>query len=326
MTGGGALLLIDGGTTHTRVWAVRPEDGAVLHTARAAVGARDGVDAAGRARLAAEVARLCDEAASRAASLGLTVAGSFAAGMVGSAQGLVEVPHVPAPAGATELAQGARPVALPGGRTLTLVPGVRFGPERAQLHEVGATDVVRGEEVLCLGLHAAGLLPAGGALLSLGSHWKRLSLDGAGRLAHSTSCLSGELYAAVARHTILASALPEALDGAIDVEVCRAGAALCERDGLGRALYAVRLLALRAGADPERCRAFLLGAILGGDLPHLLGGLPPDGALLLVGRSELCRAVAARAADLGCASHPVSAEQAEAAVRAGLLAVAAGAR
>jgi 2-dehydro-3-deoxygalactonokinase len=314
------IIAIDGGTTHTRLWVVDVQTRDVLYSERAAIGARDGTTVQGRARIAAEIADLIHRAVADCQQKGIGVGPAFAAGMIGAPQGLREVPHVPAPAGLAELAAGMARVDLPGGLHLSIVPGVRFGRERATIADVGDTDVVRGEEILCLGLHSEGLLPRNGTIVNLGSHWKRLSLDGDARLAESISCLSGELLQAVSQHTILASALPDTLDGALDPEMVDAGAEVAAREGLGRALYCVRLMSVRAGADAQACRAFLVGAVLGSDLPVLLRQV--EGRVLVVGRVALAEAFARLGRARGVDCQVLSAQTAESAFRTGLLAIA----
>ncbi|MDZ4695115.1 MAG: 2-dehydro-3-deoxygalactonokinase [Deltaproteobacteria bacterium] len=314
------IIAIDGGTTHTRLWVVEVQTRAVLYSDRAAIGARDGTNPQGRARIATEIAGLIRRAIVDCETRGIVVGSAFAAGMIGSPQGLCEVSHVPAPAGLAELAAGMVRVDLPGELQLSIVPGVRFGPQRVTVAEVGETDVVRGEEILCLGLHSEGLLPDNGTIVNLGSHWKRLGLDGDARLAQSISCLSGEFLQAVSQHTILASALPDTLDGELDPEMVDAGAEVAARQGLGRALYCVRLMSVRAGADAQACRAFLVGAALACDLPVLLPQVA--GRVQVVGRLALAEAFVRLGRTRGVDCQVLSAEKAENAFRAGLLAIA----
>jgi 2-dehydro-3-deoxygalactonokinase len=302
-----AWLFFDGGTTRTRATAARGEE--ILFRAVRDVGARDVARAGAAAPLAEAVEALVLEAARACADAGVELAGAVAAGMITSPQGLVEVPHVRAPAGAAELAAGAarRPLGATG-LTLHLVPGVRGGPDRASTADVLAVDVMRGEEVLALGCARLGLLPAtGGALLSLGSHWKALAVDHSeqARIVGSTSTLSGELVHAVATTTVLASALPRAWPQTLDelsADVL-AGARAARAAGLSRALYAVRLLELREPAStPERRLAFTLGAAVAADEDVLV----PRGtsAVTVVGSGPALRALsdedASRAFRAGC--------------------------
>ncbi len=316
---GGCVLVVDGGTTHTRVFAVRA-DGDVIATARGQVGARDGARPGGRALMEERLLRLIEQVAGELALQGVTARALVAAGMITSPQGFVEVPHVKAPAGAAELARGATALLLPATRSspelpALFLPGVRFGPDVCDGATVGAADVVRGEEVLGIGLSARGRLAGGGILINLGSHWKRLRLDDAGRVTESVSCLSGELVAAVAGHTILTEALPTGLGGALDPAWVNAGATEATRNGLGRALYCVRLLALRSPSTPAERLAFLTGAVFATDAPVLLGATPAP--CLVVGRADLAEAFRAFAQTRGFTAQPLDEAACQAAVIAG---------
>jgi len=48
---------------------------------------------------------------------------------------------------------------------------------------VATADLMCGEELLCLGLLDRGRLAPGGVVLTLGSHWKLIRTDDAGRIA-----------------------------------------------------------------------------------------------------------------------------------------------
>ena len=192
--------------------------------------------------------------------------------MITSPEGLVEVPHVVAPAGAAALARGAvcrvqtEVAALP----IVYVPGVRSGPEKADRETIPESDVMRGEEVLGLGLAQRGHLAGGGVVLSLGSHWKAVRVDGRGRVTRSVSTLSGELIHAVRSQTILASAVPGEWPPHLPGDWVEAGLRRARADGLPRALYCVRLLDQRAASTPRERLAFLVGAMIGADVATLL--------------------------------------------------------
>ena len=83
-----------------------------------------------------------------------------------------------------------------------MVPGVRSGPLTCERDLVGSTDVIRGEEIIALGLHLLDWLPAGGIVLSLGSHWKAIHVDRDGRITSSVTSLGGELIDVVTSQTV----------------------------------------------------------------------------------------------------------------------------
>lgn len=323
--GRGRVICVDGGTTRTRAIVLRA--GRVVGVVRVDAGARDTARSGGRRALARGVRRALAGASRIAARSGdggpLAI---VAAGMIGSTEGLAEVPHVPAPAGAAELAGGARLRRVAGARVPVLfVPGVRSGPSRVTPLSVGAADVVRGEETIALGLAAGPRAPlrAGGLLVSLGSHWKAIRLDRRGRVAGSVSALSGELLAAVAEGTVLAAALPPRPPSRLARRFFAAGARLGARAGLPRALYAARLLAQRGPGDAAARYAFVLGALVEASWP-VLGRVVARarGPVVLVGAPAFVAAIAPRVRR--AARWPVrvlSPLAAEAAFAAGCLAV-----
>ena len=243
------LIGVDAGTTNTRAWLVAGDR--VLARREAAVGARDtardGHDRALRAALRALIAEVRAQAP---AGLPEPVCVA-AAGMITSAQGLHEVPHVTAPAGVAELAAGARDAVLPNVADLPFlfIPGVRTANGSAR-PGVGATDVMRGEETLAIGLLRRGHLAPGGALLNVGSHWKLIRIDDAGRVAGSVTSLAGEMMHAVRSETILASSLPSGPPAEPDVPLLLEGMDEVRRSGLARALFCVRLLDLAGTTTP----------------------------------------------------------------------------
>lgn len=319
-------IFVDGGTTRTRVSAVvlGPPARVLFHDSRQ-VGARDSARTAGVVTAGQAVEEMLEAAVPACEAAGVRIAGVVAAGMVTSAQGIAEVPHVVGPAGPRDLAAGLRRhsfARLPG-VVVHLIPGVRFGPHSCGPEDVLELDVMRGEEVLALGCARLGLLPAGGGtLLSLGSHWKAIAVDGSGEIAASVSTLSGELLHAAVTTTVLASGLPrlwpEALSDAHAASV-RAGAKAARQAGLARALYAVRLLELRGeSSDPQARLAFALGAAVGSDEPVLL---PAGHPVVAVGHALACDAWRVWLQRRGVVVNRLNDEDAEAAFRAGCLSV-----
>jgi 2-dehydro-3-deoxygalactonokinase len=244
--------------------------------------------------------------------------------MITSAQGLVDVPHVEAPAGAGDLARSAELHRLPQVAPLAFVfvPGIRSGPPQVDAEAIGTSDVMRGEEVLCLGLAARGHLPAGGLVFSLGSHWKAIHVDTTGHVISSVSTVGGEMLFAVRSHTILASSVPRGWPPALPARWVTAGLQRGRDDGLPRALYCVRLLDQRTPSRPEDRLAFLVGATIAAHEKILL---PPTALesrrVVLVGAPALVEAWTGVLRDQGLDPVDVEQKEREAAFRAGCRAV-----
>jgi 2-dehydro-3-deoxygalactonokinase len=284
-------IALDGGTTNTRARLLRA--GHVVATARRAVGVRDAVIGSGAKALAESVREAVDEL--RRAHPEARPAWIVAAGMLTSEVGLLSVPHVPAPAGLDELAQGIDARVLPEIDALPIrfVPGVRTPPGPGPDGWAQA-DVMRGEECETLGallaLRERPVTPDSGAQRSLflwpGSHTKLVVVDPSGRIERSHTTLAGEMLDAVARHTLLSASLPREWPEALDPEPLAEGARLARREGLGRAAFLVRIAHLAARLNPAQRAAFWIGATVADDVGHLAPHLP-QAPLWVGGRQPL---------------------------------------
>jgi 2-dehydro-3-deoxygalactonokinase len=269
----GVILAVDSGTTSTRVWRVVA--GEVAEMAAAPVGARDvALDQDGDGILR-RLRVLADEALEHAGDGWSSVEAIVAFGMITSELGLEEIPHLQAPVDRRALARGLvrrRYADMP--QPVFLVPGVRSHGESLE-----TIDFMRGEETEVVGVLELGEVEPPFLYLSTGSHSKFVSLDPAGRIAWSLTTLSGELLWALHRETILAGLV--APTGAVEsFGAVERGAALAERSGLSRALFAARLLHRVEGESPERCADFLHGAVAAADLGALRRRLEAEGVTL----------------------------------------------
>ena len=282
------FIAIDAGTTHSRAWLV--EGGVVRAGDSVSIGVRDTARDGHPGRLFAGLRDLVAAVRSQSDAEPTLIA---AAGMITSALGLKEVAHVLAPAGAVELAAGRVEWQLPEISDLPIVlfPGVRSGawfPEE----DVESTDLMRGEETLCLGL--ASQRPGQPlTVLNLGSHWKSIQVDSQGRITGSWTTLSGEMLQAVMTQTILASAVPAGRPAALDEEWRSRGGEMFSRYGLSRTMFAVRLWEVQAAArvTAEQRLAFLVGALVAEGLDGFRrAGYLASGPVQLVGSGGIADA------------------------------------
>lgn len=320
------LICVDTGTTNTRVWFLRGEE--VLATARAGVGVRDTARDGSPARLYDALRLAIAGVCSEVALLGGVESprAVIAAGMITSPLGLREVPHQVAPAGLTTLAAGVAQCHFPEITELPffLVPGVRSGPDHALPDDVGSTDVMRGEETLCLGLVRSGLLGPRATLLNLGSHWKIIRLDAEMAVESSVTSLSGELIHATQTQTILAGSVPGSRPDTIDPNWMRAGMAEQRRSGSARALFCVRLLEQRVTSTPQERLAYLIGVFIAADLDAMLHRalLVPGDSMVIAGGEALASAWATALAEHSISARLLTEDEMEHGLLAGLRAIA----
>ena len=235
----GAIIAVDWGTTNRRAYRIEA-DGSVSDTVRAGSGV---------------LAMAADEYVPAIATLRERLGDLpvIAAGMVGSTRGWREAAYVPAPADLAALAGAALRMEE---TDVTIVPGVSWvdGPR---------ADVMRGEEVQVLGAIAAGLAPADAVFCQPGTHNKWIATQDA-RIVDVTTVMTGELFALLKAHGILAGML----DGPVaDGTAFREGIARgADARDLGAALFEVRASVLLNRRAPEDAAAYASGVLIGNDV------------------------------------------------------------
>jgi 2-dehydro-3-deoxygalactonokinase len=257
------IVAIDTGTTTTKAWVVA--DGEILSEARGRAGARDVAGSEDRGWLATQIRQIVEDALAGAAAGWSDVEAMVGFGMLTSELGLEEIPHLHAPVGAEQLAEGlqqrslAEDIAVP----LFLVPGVLCDGE-----DLAGTDFMRGEETQVVGLLATSRVEPPLLYVSPGSHAKFVAVGEDGRIEWSFTTLSGELVWALSKETILGSLL-DLSQPLVDPEAADRGAHIARQAGLSRALYAARLSSRLQGAATPFCTDFIRGAIAATDVDGL---------------------------------------------------------
>ena len=185
----------------------------------------------------------------------MTPAGSLCliSGMAGSRQGWAEAPYVACPAGPDDVRRRLHWIE-PG--RIALVPGL--SDDQGEV-----PDVMRGEEVQILGaMRLAGL--ADGLFVLPGTHSKWATVQD-GRVTGFRTFMTGEFYALLSQHSILARTLEA--DAALDEAAFLRGVA---RAGGGQGLlhnaFGVRALGLFGRLSPTQSASYLSGLLIGEEL------------------------------------------------------------
>lgn len=217
------------------------------------------------------------------------------AGMIGSNRGWVEAPYLSCPATLDALRDAL--LWVEPGRT-AIVPGMCVDAERA--------DVMRGEEVQLLGAVAAGLAAPDALLCLPGTHakWARVQ---AGRLAGFCTVMTGEMFALLRNHSLLA---PQFSCEVADGRAFRDGVAQGFADGaLLSDLFGTRARILLGRLQPEDAASYVSGLLIGADLRIGLDGAP-DGPIGLIGDPALTRLYGAALDECGRLYQEVDGERA----------------
>lgn len=232
----GTFLAVDWGTTNRRVFRI--ENGSVVATARDTRGVASMTPSAYPAEIAAI----------RESSGDLPI---LLAGMVGSSIGWRDVAYVASPAGFAALAHGlgwvdARTAIVPG---VSLLTGTR-------------ADVMRGEEVQLLGAVAAGMAPVDSLLCQPGTHCKWARMLG-GEIADFTTAMTGELFALLRGHGLLAPQLTAAVTPG---SAFRDGVEAGKAQDLAAALFSIRAAKLLGRRQDEDAASYASGLLIGSDV------------------------------------------------------------
>lgn len=261
------LIALDWGSTRLRAFLLG-DGGAVLASRQTDQGAST---LSGAAAFEQALAGVAGEW--RAARPDLAV---LACGMVGSQHGWREAPYAPCPADAAALAA----------HTLRMGHGVHILP--GLMHEAAQPDVMRGEETQIVGALALRPALADDACLVLpGTHakWARVR---EGRVTGFATHMTGELYALLRQHSVLARLMPPQGGDTPSPAGFIAGVDAAREDGgLAHQLFAVRTLGLFKRLPPEQLPDYLSGLLIGHEIAHELRADHPA-QLAIVGEPALC--------------------------------------
>ena len=268
-------VYFDSGTSNSRVYVLDGELN-VVATGRQRIGSKDSALAGTNEGLLRALKSLYSNALEKAGITDAQVGSILASGMVTSAYGIQEIPHLVAPLPLTQLANqvASHRENRFFSREIRLVLGVRTGEAGAALSEDNIAQVnnMRGEEIELLGIDAA--LPEGirkgcYAAINPGSH-THISLLRNGCLEDIFSTFSGELYHAIISGTVLGGAVCEGAPP--DEEAAWKGYLALEEYGLNRALYICHAQKVFGVGDAARRNSFLTG-ILSGNLTMAIRNL-----------------------------------------------------
>ena len=175
-------------------------------------------------------------------------------GMAGSRQGWREAPYCACPAGFADIAAKLEWV-QPG--RIALVPGL------STEHD-GVPDVMRGEETQVFG--AMALLGLSDARMVLpGTHSKWVTVV-EGRITGFSTWMTGEFYALLRQHSILAKSLPAKDDAPDDAAFDQGVAHALQRPGILHTAFSTRTLSLFGRLPAASLPSYLSGLLIGEEL------------------------------------------------------------
>lgn len=251
------FIALDWGTTSFRAYLADGE-GRVLDS----VAAADGILAVADGRFA--------EALDRHIAHWDTALPVMAAGMITSRQGWIELPYLPCPASAADLARALHVHEAATGRRIAFATGLSYrAPD-------GMPEVMRSEEVQVFGSLGQGV----SHFVTPGTHSKWVVTEGE-RLVRYATYVTGEVYAALKDHTILGRLMKP---GPEDDDAFTRGvkAAFDDPAGFLHRIFAARSLGLFGELAPESIASYLSGQVIGSEVAHAISDNPRDAEYMVL--------------------------------------------
>ena len=260
-----AKIIIDCGTTNSRLRLAAGEEGQMTDVLKIEAGIRNTAMDGNTDRLKSYLQEGIRSLVERNGLELSDVDYMAASGMITSNIGLFEVPHVTGPAGVKDLAAQAKMVRLeeffqipclfiPGMKSISL-------EGTAESSSIDEYDVMRGEEVESIGLWNQQRPHGEGLMVLPGSHTKFVFVEENGTLKKSYTTLAGELLKAVQSETILSGSLKEELIESFISRYFDEGFTSCEKVGVTRALFHVRLLDLQGKVNANERANYMAGVL-----------------------------------------------------------------
>lgn len=268
------LAIIDCGTTNTRVYIVDQAGSVIAQSARR-VGVRNTSMTGSKDTLRDGVVEAIQEALQLAGLEERDIEFAIASGMITSEIGLLEIPHLVAPVGLEDLAANVRLAAageiLPLQIPILFIRGVRnnYGSS-ATLADIRKVDFMRGEETQMIGIIDDLQITEPTNVIVLSSHTKIIHLGADHRIHASLTTISGQLYEAVLKETMIGQSLyeksGEQSGGYSFEEIVAIASQVTEETGLDRCLMIPRFMQVLLTTDYKERNLFIDASIAVDDM------------------------------------------------------------
>ncbi|MBE6608345.1 MAG: hypothetical protein E7633_07300 [Ruminococcaceae bacterium] len=277
-------FIIDGGTTNTRINLVKDEK--ILDCFKISLGARAGID--NRETLKTEIKNGIKELLSRNFIEEKDICRILASGMITCEFGLINLPHIAAPAGIKELHDSMEEVILD---EISPIPFVFIRGIKISSDSFEEADIMRGEETELIGINSMGIISEeyGKCIYILpGSHSKIIKIDSDGRIYSFSTMLTGEMIASLSAHTILKDAV-DLESSEIDSEYLLKGYNFCKNEGLNKALFKTRILKNIFSCTKDETYSFFIGCVLSPEIEHIVSS--DAETVVLGGKAQIKKAM-----------------------------------
>ncbi|WP_082233214.1 2-dehydro-3-deoxygalactonokinase [Halobacillus massiliensis] len=268
------IILIDSGTTNSRIRLVEETELNVSDSIKVEAGVRNTAIEGNNKKLKNEIAAGIKQLLQKHSLSPDDIKYIVASGMITSNLGLYEVPHIEAPAQLDHFLKSAKLIKSKDFFNIPClyVPGMKnktSGSLSKDLSSVNELDVMRGEEIETFGLLQQ-ISPKGNGIMVLpGSHTKFVRVGKNENLLSCRTTLGGEMLKAVRDQTIISDSLTPKLVETVLSEYLMKGFNAALQEGVTRSLFHIRLLHLFSELSENERANYYAGVILSSDIEAL---------------------------------------------------------
>lgn len=269
------VILIDSGTTNSRLRLYEQTSCKVLDTEKIQIGVKDTAISGSNNNLKAQLKIGIERLLFRNQLNPSNIKYIGASGMITSNLGIYEVPHVSSPAGICDFAKYSKIAKLEEFLYIPciFIPGMKNSVSLSETENLVSSinhfDVMRGEEVESFGLLKQFDVKGKGIIVLPGSHTKFVAVGANKELLYCISTLGGETLQAIQRQTILSDSMNSSLIENIDEKMLESGYEAAKQLGLTRSFYHIRLLDLFSDLDENQRANYFAGSVIYNDLQAL---------------------------------------------------------
>ncbi|WP_156644249.1 2-dehydro-3-deoxygalactonokinase [Lentibacillus sp. JNUCC-1] len=268
------MILIDSGTTNSRLRLVDKSQNEVIDILKIKVGVRNTAIEGNNNNLKKQLTKGINALLTNNNLNANSISYIVASGMITSNLGIYEVPHILSPASLQDFVKHSVVVNLNDFYNIPciFVPGMTNNvpdDNKGFLDILNDHDVMRGEEVESFGLLKQIDVQGSGLIVLPGSHTKYVIVDEHKSLTSSISTLGGEVLQALQKETILSNSLDSSLVQEVNTDMLKKGFESTRKYGLTRTLYHIRLIDLFSELSKNDRANYFVGAILHDDIKTL---------------------------------------------------------
>jgi len=206
------FAVIDCGTTNSRIYLL-DENYKIIKKGNKKIGVRDAVLHGSNEVLKLGLKKLMEETILLAGLKFQDIKFAIASGMITSEIGLIEIPHLRAPIGISDLAKNIKVVQdkkiFPLNIPLYFIRGIKnYFPENTTYKDIRKVDFMRGEETQVAGLislHPKLSYPV--TIVVLSSHTKYIYINKEKKICSSLTTLSGQIYEAINKNSFIGKSI-----------------------------------------------------------------------------------------------------------------------